>query len=146
MRPRLVIARLRAACPSFAGRVSGALDFPRAVGADDWPVPHAFVMLQAVTPTGDEILSPYDQEVNSQLTVALCVTSTADVRGQEASEALIGLFLEVRTALLGWTPDPNLYTPVAVEGFTYIGDEAWSRARSWAQVDVFSAAFSRDLT
>lgn len=145
MRPRIIIPRLRALCPMFSGRVAGAIDFRRAMQSDDLPVPHAFVLLQGITTTGDDLLSQLDQEVNSQLTVFVSVSSTADERGQDASEQLIGAFVEIRDALLGWTPDASRYGAVLMDGMTLVEGELFTRARSWAQVDIVSAALVRDL-
>ena len=146
MRPRLIIPRLRAQCPIFENRVAGSIDYKRAVTNDDLPVPHAFVLLQGITPTGEELLSGLDQEVNSQLSVVIAVSSAVDARGQDAGEQLITCFAQVRDALLGWSPDPALYGLILMDGLTLAEGESFTRARSWAQCDITSTALVRDLT
>lgn len=146
MRPSLVIPRLRTQCPIFANRVAGAIDYKRAVASDDFPVPHAFVLLQGITPTGEELLSDLDQEVNSQLSVVIAVSSAGDARGQDAGEQLISCFVQVRTALLGWSPDPTLFGLILMDGLTLAEGESFTRSRSWAQCDITSTSLVRDLT
>lgn len=145
MRPSLIIPRLRAECPIFAGRVAGALDYKRALLAEDFPVPHAFVLLQGINPTGEDQLSNLDQEVNLQMSVVLAVSSAADDRGQDAGEQMISCFVQVRDALLGWSPDLNLYGSILMDGLTLADGEAFTRARAWAQCDISSAAMVRDI-
>lgn len=145
MRPRIIIPRLRELCPIFAGRVAGAVDFRRAAQSDDYPAPHAFVLLQGITPTGEDLLSQIDQEMALNLTIWLCVPSTADERGQDASEQLISCFVQVRTALLGWTPDVERYTAIMMDGLTLPEGETFTRSRAWAQCDVVSNSLVRDI-
>lgn len=146
MRPSQIIPRLRAQCPIFENRVAGAIDYTRAVQSDDFPVPHAFVLLQGITPTGEELISNLDQEMNSQLSVVLAVSSSLDGRGQDASEQLISCFMQVRNALLGWSPNPALYGLILMDGLTLAEGESFTRARSWAQCDITSTSLLSDLT
>ena len=145
MRPSLIIPRLRAQCPVFSNRVAGAIQFRQAMGADDFPVPHAFVLLMGVVPTGQDLISGYDQVVNAQLQVVVAVSSAADDRGQDASEQMISCFVQVRDALLGWTPDPQRYGPIITDGLVLSEGESFTRARSWAEVNIVSEMLVRDL-
>lgn len=145
MRPRLVIPRIIDMCPSFEGRVSGAWDFPRAFGNEDLPVPHAFVMLAGLTSSGEDLISNFDQEVNTQLTVAVCVSTETGEDGFDASEQLLSLLVELRDALLGWTPEPEKYGPIMLDGLTLMEGEMFTRARAWASVDLVSAFLFGDL-
>lgn len=145
MRPSAIIPRLRSECPVFGGRVAGAVDYRRAIVADDFPVPHAFVLLAAITPSGEVQLSRLDQEVNVQLSVVVAVSSAADDRGQDASEQFITCFAQIRDALLGWTPDSS-FGPILMDGFTLTEGETFTRARAWAQIDITAAAMVRDIS
>lgn len=146
MRPSLIIPRLREQCPVFAGRVAGAIDYRRAIEADDFPAPHAFVLLAAIAPDGDEQIAALDQEVSCQLSVMLAVSADGDVTGQDASQQLFSCFIQIRTALLGWTPDETRYTPFAMDGLVLADGEAtYLRARAWAQCDITASAMVRGI-
>ena len=146
MRPSLIIPRLREQCPVFSGRVAGAIDYRRAIESDDFAVPHAFVLLAAIAPDGDEQISTLDQEVSCQLSVMLAVAADADVTGQDASQQLFSCFVQIRSALLGWTPDATLYTPFAMDGLMLADGEAtFLRARAWAQCDITASAMARGI-
>ncbi|MBK1656845.1 phage tail terminator protein [Paracraurococcus ruber] len=144
MRPSAVIPRLKAQCPIFSGRVAGAIDYKRAIQADEFPVPHAFVLLAGITPDGDDQLSSLDQGMQVQLSVVIAVSTAADDRGQDASERFMDCFVQVRDALLGWTPDPA-FGPILMDGMTLSEGETFTRARAWAQIDITAAAMVRDL-
>ena len=146
MRPSLIIPRLRAACPIFAGRVAGAIGYRQAIQQDDFPAPHAFVLLAGISPTGEDLVSQLDQEVNLQLSVVLAVSSAADDRGQDACEQMVSCFVQVRDALLGWSPDPTKYGPILMDGLTLSEGESFTRARAWAQCDITAAALVRDIS
>jgi hypothetical protein len=146
MRPSDIIPRLRAECPIFAGRVAGAIAYSKAAESDAFPVPHAFVLLQGITPSGDTQLSSLDQEMSLQFTVVIAVSSAADDRGQDAGEQLIDCFVELRTALLGWSSDATKYCPILMDGLTLAEGESFTRARAWAQCDFTATAMLTDIT
>ena len=145
MRPSMIIPRLRAQCPIFSNRVAGAIAFRQAMGADDFSVPHAFVLLMGVVPTGQDVISQLDQVVNAQLQVVIAVSSAADDRGQDAAEQMLTCFVQVRDALLGWSPDVLKFGPIIMDGLVLSEGESFTRARSWAECNIVSEMMVRDL-
>lgn len=137
MRPSLIIPRLRASCPMFGGRVAGAANFRQAAQQDDFPAPHAFVLVGA-DQDGEVMLSGLDQEITTRFAVVVAVQNTADERGQDAGEAFYDARAELLAALVGWTPDPARYAPVLYLGMP--DDPDVTRARAWAQFDFQTIA------
>lgn len=131
MKASAIIVRLRAAAPSFGGRVAGATEFGLIQNEIDVTVPAAFVM-----PAG-EIVSPpataghMTQFVIEQFAVLVVVSTIADDRGQAAADQLDDLKVELQAALLGWEPG-DLYSGMEYQGGVHLDV---GRARLWHQFD-----------
>lgn len=132
MRPSLIIPRLRAECPTLANRVAGSATYKQAVLQDDFPVPHAFVLLQGESADGEVMLSSLDQELTARIGIVVTVANLSDERGQAAAEAILDIRAELLAALVGWTPGPG-YGPILYRGMP--DDPDVNRARAWAQFD-----------
>ena len=142
MRPSLIIPRIKAECPIFAGRVAGSATMRRVFEQTDFPVPHAFVVTLGEEPSGDVTLSDLDQELTRRFSVTVAVDNTSDERGQAASEVLEDCRNQLLAALVGWSPDPERYGAVFYAGMPY--DIDISRARAWAQLDWQLTAYTAD--
>lgn len=132
MRPSLIIPRLRAQCPTLANRVAGSATYRQIVLQDDFPVPHAFVLLQGESADGEVMLSSLDQELTARFAVVVAVANTSDERGQTAAESILDIRAELLAALVGWTPSTG-YAPILYRGMP--DDPDVTRSRAWAQFD-----------
>ena len=75
MRPSLIIPRLLAECPIFAGRVAGAATYARVAQEDAFPLPHAFVLPMSEAANGDVMLSDLDQELATRIAIVVAVSN-----------------------------------------------------------------------
>lgn len=127
MKPSVIVSRLKAECPVFQGRVGAAADFSAAVENDLLAVPHAFVHLvrDAASETG--LLGVVSQELVEVFGVTVAVDNTVGIAGGVGSEQLDDIREELRSAMLGWEPDP------CYRAFEYVGGESidLNRARLW---------------
>jgi hypothetical protein len=131
----LIIPRLRAQCPIFSGRVFGAATYAAAADQVDVSVPCAFVIPAGDSAQPDELISQHLQIVDDRFAVVVCVSNTADDRGQDGAEQLHDVRAQIIAALCGWSPDAN------TDPVNYAGAEAdpqIDRARIWHSFD-FSA-------
>lgn len=136
MKPSLIIPRLRANCPIFAGRVFGAAAYAQAAESDDVAVPCAFVIPAGDTALGDELLgAEHLQTLEDRFAVIVCMSNTADERGAAGAEQLHDARAELIAALCGWSPDPES-DPINYQGAE--SEPAIDRARIWHSFD-FSA-------
>jgi hypothetical protein len=127
MKPSVIVARLKAECPAFAGRVGNAADFEAAVENDNLTVPYAFVHLVRDTATETGLLGVVSQELVEVFGVTVAVDNTVGIAGGVGSEQLDDIREELRAAMLGWVPDPYY------RAFEYVSGEAtgMTRARLW---------------
>lgn len=138
MRPSLIIPRLRASCPSFANRIGGAVDFEGAQLAEELATPCAFVIPIATSPSENQLLGGViAQDVTDVFGVAVCVSNTANERGQDSAETMHDLLDEVRDALLGWSPGAD-FGPVEWAGIEFTAPD---RARLWATISFSTQTF-----
>jgi hypothetical protein len=132
MKVKVVIDRLKAACPSLTNRVAGTAEFEEQVERTDLAVPCAFVM-----PLSDEVSenatagSIVTQVVEERFGIIVIVANTTDPRGQAGGESLDDLRAELWDALLGWEPDGS-HTPLEYRGGRHL---AMNRARLIHQFD-----------
>lgn len=136
MRPSLIIPRLRAQCPMFAGRVFGAGAYAEAAASEDVAVPCAFVVPAGDSALPNEVMSGgHLQTVDDRFAVVVCVSNTADERGQDGAEKLHDARAELIAALCGWSPAAD------TDPIDYLGAEsepAIDRARIWHAFDFSS--------
>lgn len=137
IRPSLVIARIRAACPIFANRVAGAAAMRRLYEQDDFPVPHAFVVPLSDTGESEVMLSDLSQELAVRFGVVVAVDNSTDEPGMAAAEALMTARDQLHAALIGWAPS-EAHAPCLYAGMP--DDPDTSRVRCWAQFDFASTA------
>lgn len=138
MKPSLIIPRLRASCPIFAGRVFGAAAYAEAAASDDVAAPCAFVVPAGDSALADELLgAEHLQTVEDRFAVVVCVSNTADERGAAGAEQLHDARAELIAALCGWSPDAQT-DPINYQGAE--SEPAIDRSRIWHSFD-FSAAY-----
>jgi hypothetical protein len=139
IRPSLVIPRIRAQCPIFAGRVAGAAAMLKLYSSDDFPVPHAFVL--PLSDTGEAVieLSDLATELPARFGVVVAVENTSDAPGMGAAEALMDARDQLHAALIGWVPSET-HSACLYEGMP--DDPDTSRVRAWAQFDFRSSTYA----
>lgn len=118
MKIKLIIDRLKATCPIFLGRVSGAAALAQAVElAADWTVPAAFVVPLSETADQNELLGDFSSQwVAIRFGVAILVSNTSDEPGFTAAEAVVDAFAQIRAALVGWQPSETFQAIDYVSG------------------------------
>ena len=94
-------------------------------------VPCAFVV-----PLGDDAgenltAGPVTQVVASRFGVVVCVSNTADERGQQGADDLEDIRDELIAGLCGWSPDDERYDRIFYQGSD--DDPRVDRARIWHQ-------------
>ncbi|UVM48341.1 hypothetical protein LOY38_18340 [Pseudomonas sp. B21-015] len=105
-----IVAHLRSACPSFAGRVAGGIDWDAVVESAKLPMPAAYVIASADAATPNKVQNAIIQDITDQFTVVI-VLDAGDERGQEANDLLHDLRAELWRALVGWKPGAE-YEPL----------------------------------
>lgn len=139
MQLELVIAQLRALCPSFSGRVAGAAEFKPVQEAAALPVPCAFVIPLDDRPEPPKALNAVGQEMTDSFGVIVALDNRADEKGQSAFDGVHAIRAEIWRALLGWVPGPvNTVNPATdYNGIFYEGGSllAMDRARLWYQFE-----------
>lgn len=139
MQLELIIAQLRALCPSFNGRVAGAAEFKPVQEASALPVPCAFVIPLDDRPEPPKAQNAVDQEMTDSFAVIVALDNRADEKGQNAFAGVHAIRAEVWRALLGWVPGPvNTVNPATdYNGIFYEGGSLLSldRARLWYQFE-----------
>lgn len=108
-----IIAQLRSYCPSFAGRVAGALELAALLddAAPLMALPSAYVVPTREDPQTPTTTAPYMQELEEKFDVVVAL-APGDERGQAVTDRLHDLRSELWLALLGWSPpdcDPVEY-------------------------------------
>jgi len=136
MKTSPIIERVRDQVAAFAGRVAGAAEFAQAAEQEQFPVPHAFVLnaeeevLVADAQSGARSLTAgqVSQVVWEVFAIVVAVDNTADLRGQAAGDQLDDLKLALHAALIGWSPDADLYSGLEYRGGSHL---LATRARLW---------------
>lgn len=105
-----LVAHLRLACPSFAGRVSGGIDWDAVVESAQLPLPAAYVIATADAAAPSKAQNKVIQDITDQFNVVI-VLDTSDERGQADNELLHDMRAELWRALIGFIPSPE-YTPI----------------------------------
>ena len=142
--PELVIARIDAQVAAFK-HIGGSADLNAAIQGGPLTPPAAFVIPLAERPRQNE----YASEIVSQRDDVSCgviyaVRNLRDALGREAHVELRALRISVMTALLGWTPDSDVY-----DVFTYApsGGRLLQFADQvlWWQDDFATALYLRSI-
>lgn len=127
----LVIAQIRARCPSFGGRVAGAVEFRIVPESTALQVPCAFVIPLDEQAEESRAQNAISQRLVETFGVVVALSNTADERGQASYRSLHALRGELWAALLGWVPDEG-YGAIDFEGGQLL---ALDRARLWWQFE-----------
>lgn len=138
MKLSLIIAALKARCPSFSGRIAGAAEFKPLPDIGKMQLPAAYVIPLDDNAGENKSQTGYWQDVTDGFAVIVCMSNVADERGQSAvSDCVDDIRTELWLALLGWEPTPDYY-PIQYEGGTLL---QMTRAALYYQYE-FSAKFS----
>lgn len=105
-----IVAHLRATCPTFAGRVSGGIDWDAVVESAKLALPAAYVIASADAGGPNKAQNAVIQDITDQFAVVI-VLDAGDERGQEANDLLHDLRAELWRSLVGWCPAPE-YEPI----------------------------------
>ncbi len=97
MQLELIIAQLRALCPSLNGRVAGAAEFKPVSEAAALPVPCAFVIPLDDRPEPPKVLNAVGQEMTDSFGVIVALDNRADEKGQNGAAS----FSAVRSSVGG---------------------------------------------
>lgn len=135
MQLEIIIAALRARCPSFANRVSGAAQFKMLPETAALAVPCAYVIPLDDSPGESRAQNSVRQQLTDSFSVVAVLSNSNDEKGQGASASVHSMRLELWAALLGWRPAAR-YSGITYEGGQLI---ALDRARAWYQFE-FGAA------
>lgn len=131
MNIELVIAHIRARCPSFAGRVAGAVEFRIVPESTALQVPCAFVIPLDEQAEESRAQNAVSQRLVETFGVVVALSNTGDERGQASYRSLHELRAELWAALLGWVPEDG-YGAIHLEGGQLL---ALDRARLWWQFE-----------
>ena len=147
MQLELIIAQMRALCPSFNGRVAGAAEFKPVSEGAALPVPCAFVIPLDDRPEPPKVHNAVGQEMTDSFAVIVGLDNRTDEKGQSGASSVHAIRAEVWRALLGWIPGPvNTVNPATdYNGIFYEGGSLLSldRARLWYQFEFGARLGSR---
>lgn len=101
-----IVAHLRVACPSFAQRVTGGIDWDAVVESAQLALPAAYVIASADAAAPSKALNAVIQDITEQFAVVI-VLDASDERGQQDNDLLHDLRAELWRALVGWCPAPD---------------------------------------
>jgi len=105
-----IVAHLRATCPTFAGRVTGGIDWDAVVETAKLALPAAYVIASADAAGPNKSQNAVIQDITDQFAVVI-VLDAGDERGQEANDLLHDLRAELWRSLIGWRPAAE-YDPI----------------------------------
>jgi hypothetical protein len=105
-----IVAHLRLAFPSVAGRVSGGIDWDAVIDSAQMALPAAYVIATADAAAPSRAQNMVIQDITDQFNVVI-VLDTSDERGQADNDLLHDMRAELWRALVGWLPSPE-YTPI----------------------------------
>lgn len=139
MQLELIIAQLRALCPSFNARVAGAAEFKPVQEATALPVPCAFVIPLDDRPEPPKVQNAVGHEMTDSFGIIVAIDNRVDEKGQNARAQVHAIRAELWRALLGWVPGTvNTINPATdYNGIFYEGGSLLSldRARLWYQFE-----------
>ena len=135
MQLELIIAALRARCPSLTNRIAGAAQFKLLPEAAALPVPCAFVIPLDDSPSASSSQNSVRQSLTDNFAVVVAISNVADEKGQGSTQSVNALRAELWAALLGWQPSDR-YDGISYEGGSLL---SLDRARLWYQFE-FGAA------
>lgn len=105
-----IVAHLRETCPTFAGRVTGGIDWDAVVDSAQLALPAAYVIATADAAEPSKAQNMVLQTITDQFNVVI-VLAASDERGQEDNDLLHDIRAELWRALVGWEPGPE-YTRI----------------------------------
>ncbi|MGN8030883.1 phage tail terminator protein [Pseudomonas sp. 22189] len=105
-----IVAHLRLTCPTFAGRISGGIDWDAVVDSAQLELPAAYVIATADAATPSKAQNMVIQDITDQFNVVI-VLKTSDERGQADNDLLHDIRAELWRALVGWMPGSE-YTQI----------------------------------
>ncbi|WP_434701545.1 phage tail terminator protein [Pseudomonas sp. D1-36] len=101
-----IVAHLRLTCPTFAGRVSGGIDWDAVVDSAQLALPAAYVIATADAAEPSKAQNMVLQAITDQFNVVI-VLATSDERGQDDNDLLHDIRAELWRSLVGWEPGPE---------------------------------------
>lgn len=113
-----IVAHLRAACPTFAGRVTGGIDWDAVAESAQLVHPSAYVIATADGATANDIQNGIRQNITDKIDVVV-VLNVSDERGQAANDDLHLIRAELWRGLVGWRPGAE-YDPMEYAGGTLL--------------------------
>lgn len=130
MKIRTVIDRVKAECPTFAGRVAGTAEYAAAADALEsvrLDLPAAFVYRSGGIPSEAATIGAVVQMRPETFGIIVAIDNGTDAPGFAASEALDTIIEELLAAMLGWQPDDDH------NAFVFEGDQHLdlNRGRLW---------------
>jgi len=126
-----VIAALRARCPVFQNRVSGAARFKILPESSALAVPSAFVIPLDDAPEDPVAINSVRQIMKDSFAVIVAVSNRVDEKGQAGVLDIHAMRAEIWAALLGWSPSED-YSGVTYEGGNLLNLD---RERLWYQFE-----------
>jgi hypothetical protein len=120
----LIIAQLKARCPTFGNRVAGAAQFAAVPEATALAVPCAFVIPLGDNPEPSISQNQTRQDLQEVFEVVVVLDNKPDERGQASGTSVHGIRAELWRALLGWKPEERY------EGIEYEGGDVLSIDRA----------------
>lgn len=115
MQLSLAIARLQTRTPSFKSR-GGAVDLDAALQSKLPILPACFVMPLVDTAKPGRLTSVHSQYLTRAFAVVQVLSNRRDTPGKAALFDMDAANAEVRAALIGWVPDPEVGEPVQFTG------------------------------
>lgn len=119
-----VIEHIRDTCPSFEGRVAGAVQYAEnSLKTEESPdYPCAYVVLDNETAEDNQGMNEYDQKVNLTFSVIVFVANSEldDRRGQLMNDQIALIRPEIFKSLLRYSPNKELFTPFEFESGSVI--------------------------
>lgn len=116
MKLSLIIAALRARCPVFENRVSGAAEFKALSENAKLKLPAAYVVPAEDTTGEQKSQTDYWQSLTEGFAVIIALDNRRDLRGQAAAfDAVDDIRAGIWKALLGWQPDADA-DPISYAG------------------------------
>jgi len=130
----LIIAQMRAFCPTFGERIAGAADFAKVQENTALLSPCAFVIPLDDSPAESMAQNAVRQPIDETFGVVVALDNRSDERGQASGIEIHDVRAELWKALLGWRPEKR-YNGIAYEGGSLMSID---RARLWWRFE-FSA-------
>lgn len=136
----VIIAHLRARCPSFAQRIAGAAEYGAMRASTALAVPCAFVIPVDDNPEPNSSQNGVRQRLVEAFGVVVCLSNVADERGQASYRTVHQIRAELWAALLGWRPSDQ-HGLVEYQGGNL---QDLDRARLWWQFEFATDFYITD--